>query len=62
MIHPGDVAGKYTVIAVGDGYLRYRKTKGSKRVWFVSVIQWNEWMELMGFLRKRCNGRPSGAN
>lgn len=60
MIYPGEIFGKYIIISSGEGYVRYRTTKNRTKRWWCSMRDWNEWMELNGFLRKRCNGRPSG--
>ena len=56
-MYAGEVIGEYTIVWVGEVFLRYRYTSG-KKSWRTFIHEWHEWMEMMGHYRTRCNGRP----
>lgn len=60
-MYAGEVIGEYTIVWVGEVFLRYRYTNG-KQSWRTFIHEWHEWMEMKGHYRTRCNGRPNVAN
>lgn len=53
-MYAGEVIGEYTIIWVGAVFLRYRYTNGH-RTWRIFIHEWEEWMEITGHYRRRCN-------
>lgn len=58
MFAVGDFIGKFEIVSVRTNSVSYREIGGTKK-WTSRTSQIHEWLELFGYYRKRCNGRPS---